>query len=171
MDFEHDPQPGDGAAYRAAAGLAADELVLLQPTRVVPRKGIETTLRLAHQLADDHLKVVVTHADGDEGFAYGQRLRAEADQLGVDLRFVPVRADFAQEAGGPSLAGDLSPEALAQAAKVLEDPTQGREAAERNYQIGWRRFSFAAIRERLLPLINGVAPCYRGRVASSQPAQ
>ena len=104
MDFEREPEPGDGAAYRAAAGLADDDVVLLQPTRVVPRKGIETTLRLAHQLADDHLRVVVTHADGDEGFAYGRRLRAEAERLGVDLRFAPVQAELDHDPRLPALA-------------------------------------------------------------------
>jgi hypothetical protein len=39
MDFETQPLPGVGAAYRTAAGLAAEDLLLLQPTRVVPRKA------------------------------------------------------------------------------------------------------------------------------------
>jgi mannosylglucosylglycerate synthase len=103
MDFERGPAPGDGRAFRAAAGLADDDVVLLQPTRVVPRKGIETTLRLAHELADDHVKVVVTHADGDEGFAYGRRLRAEADRLGVCLLFA-AEAAADPDVPGPGLA-------------------------------------------------------------------
>jgi glycosyltransferase involved in cell wall biosynthesis len=104
MDFEEEPPPGDGAAYRATAGLGPDDLLLLQPTRLVPRKGIETTLRLAHQLADPHLKVVVSHHEGDEGYAYGRRLRQEADRLGVDLRFAPARTDYEQDPGRPRLA-------------------------------------------------------------------
>jgi mannosylglucosylglycerate synthase len=104
MDFEEEPPPGDGAAYRAAAGLGPDDLLLLQPTRVVPRKGIETTLRLAGELDDPLVKVVVSHDDGDEGLAYGRRLRQQADRLGVELRFTPARADYEQDPGRPRLA-------------------------------------------------------------------
>jgi glycosyltransferase involved in cell wall biosynthesis len=104
MDFEEEPVAGDGAAYRATAGLGPADLVLLQPTRVVPRKGIETTLQLAGELADGRVKVVVSHHDGDEGYAYGRRLRQQAERLGVDLRFAPVRADYQQDPARPRLA-------------------------------------------------------------------
>jgi glycosyltransferase involved in cell wall biosynthesis len=105
MDFERGPSnPGDGAAYRQAAGLGDDDLLLLQPTRVIPRKGIETTLELAYELADEHVKVVVSHEEGDEGPQYGQFLRNEAERLGVDLRFVPAAIDPVDEPGRPLLA-------------------------------------------------------------------
>src|SRR6266545_2604576 len=105
MDFERGPaRPGDGAAYRQAAGLDPEDLLLLQPTRVVPRKGIETTLQLAYELADEHVKVVVSHEEGDEGPQYGQFLRDEAERLGVDLRFVPAAVDPVDEPGKPLLA-------------------------------------------------------------------
>ena len=104
MDFVRGPLAGVGRAFRAAAGLRPDDVVLLQPTRVVPRKGIETTLHLAHQLADPHLKVVVSHHEGDEGYAYGRLLRQEADRLGVSLTFAPVSAAPAAGTARPTLA-------------------------------------------------------------------
>jgi glycosyltransferase involved in cell wall biosynthesis len=104
MDFEEEPARGDGAAYRAWAGVGPDDLMLLQPTRVVPRKRIETTLRLASQLDDGHVKVVVSHHEGDEGFGYGRRLREEAERLGVELIFAPVRAEYEQDPARPLLA-------------------------------------------------------------------
>jgi len=105
MDFERGPlTTPDGAAFRKAAGLDPRDKVLLQPTRVVPRKSIETTLQLAHELADPAVKVVVTHDDGDEGLDYGNFLRAEAERLKVDLRFVPTRAEAADPSGRPFLA-------------------------------------------------------------------
>jgi glycosyltransferase involved in cell wall biosynthesis len=105
MDFERGPVTvQDAAAFRAAAGLGEADLLLLQPTRVVPRKGIELTLRLAHELADERVKVVVTHDDGDEGETYGRRLRAEAERLKVDLRFVPTRPPDGDDPERPSLA-------------------------------------------------------------------
>jgi mannosylglucosylglycerate synthase len=92
MDFERGPEhTGDGAAFRFHAGLADDDVVLLQPTRVIPRKGIEITLDLAGALADPRVKVVITHPEGDEGHDYGQALRAQASALDVDLRFVSTQ--------------------------------------------------------------------------------
>ena len=43
MDFDHPPAPLDNYAcdVRAALGVAPDERMFLQPTRVVQRKGIE----------------------------------------------------------------------------------------------------------------------------------
>jgi mannosylglucosylglycerate synthase len=92
MDFERGPvHPGDGERFRAQAGFRADDIILLQPTRVVPRKGIELTLDLAAALGDDRVKVVITHPEGDEGHEYGSLLRARAEQYGVQLCFVPTQ--------------------------------------------------------------------------------
>jgi glycosyltransferase involved in cell wall biosynthesis len=105
MDFQRGPRSApNGDAFRAAAGLAPGDKLLLQPTRVVPRKSIETTLQLAHELADPAVKVVITHDDGDEGLEYGRFLRAEAERLRVDLRFVPTRAEAADPSDRPLLA-------------------------------------------------------------------
>ncbi len=90
MDFEAGPEAGNAAAFRLHAGLDEADRLILQPTRVVPRKGIETTLELVRRLGDPALKVAVTHESGDEGDAYPRRLRSLADRYGVDLRFAPV---------------------------------------------------------------------------------
>src|SRR6266511_1653320 len=49
--------------------------------------------------------------------------------------------------------GELSGEAIKQAAAWLEDPRRHQEAVETNYQVGVEHFSYAAIRERFLPLL------------------
>lgn len=90
MDFENPPAPGDDDVFRVAAGLSKSDVVVLQPTRMVPRKGIEDTLELAHRLADDTIRVVVTHPEPDEGVAYVDQLVDTADRLGVDFRIAPV---------------------------------------------------------------------------------
>jgi glycosyltransferase involved in cell wall biosynthesis len=59
---------------------------LLQPTRVIPRKGIELTIELAARVAEP-ATVVVTHPD-DLDAEYWSRLEAHASQLGVPLRLV-----------------------------------------------------------------------------------
>ncbi|MGB5736171.1 MAG: glycosyltransferase family 4 protein [Thiohalocapsa sp.] len=89
MDFADPPPIGDGVRYRKQARLSPSDVVLLQPTRVIPRKGIELTIRLAHKLNDPAVKVVVSHPD-DRVDTYWASLEALADELGVDLRLAPA---------------------------------------------------------------------------------
>lgn len=89
MDFARgDPDHDGGARFRSDAGLDIDDIVFLQPTRVIERKGIELTIELASRVEGDP-KVVVTHPD-DRDVEYWQRLVRLADRLGVDLRLVDV---------------------------------------------------------------------------------
>ena len=71
MDFENPPHPTDDYAsdVREALGIEKDELLILQPTRVVKRKGIEHAIELVHRLGKK-ATLVISHASGDEGFDY-----------------------------------------------------------------------------------------------------
>jgi len=93
MDFDHPPPPADGygADFRQVLGLAPDDFVILQPTRIVKRKGIEHSIELVRQLDDPRAKLVVAHASGDEGDAYSERVRKYAALLGVDVIFAASR--------------------------------------------------------------------------------
>ena len=94
MDFEEGPPHGDGGdTFRSMAGIAAGDTVLLQPTRVIRRKGIELTIDLASAMDGDPV-VVVTHPD-DLDDAYWAELTAQATGLGVDLRILDVGRDLA----------------------------------------------------------------------------
>ncbi len=93
MDFENPPQPVDKFAQdvRKNFGLADDEIFILQPTRVIKRKRIEHAIELAHRLklkAGLKAKLVVSHAAGDEGSIYEQRVKEYAKLLGVNALFV-----------------------------------------------------------------------------------
>lgn len=74
--------------FRRAIGLTEDDWLILQPTRVVPRKGIELAIDLVARLDDPRAKLVITHPAGDEGMAYLRRLQGLAAEKGVDLRYV-----------------------------------------------------------------------------------
>ncbi len=90
MDFASPPPPLDEYArrFRQAVGLAEDDLLILQPTRVVARKGIEHAIQLVRLLDDPRAKLVITHASGDEGSGYARHIQRFAQLLGVDVRFV-----------------------------------------------------------------------------------
>jgi len=79
------------ADLRQSIGLLPDDLFILQPTRVVPRKGIEMAIELVHRLARPHAKLVITHHAGDEGMDYLRTLTRQAVGMGVDLRYVADR--------------------------------------------------------------------------------
>jgi len=87
MDFDHPPPPPDeqAAGFRGALGLSEDDVLVLQPTRIVQRKGIETSIELIRRLEDPRFKLVISHSAGDEGAGYAQRVQEYAELLGVDL--------------------------------------------------------------------------------------
>jgi len=99
MDFEHEPAPGNGSVFRRHMGLADSDTVLLQATRIIPRKAIELTLELAARLNDPGVRVVISHPERDEGDEYAALLLHHAEELGVDLRLTSVGAQ-----GEPTLA-------------------------------------------------------------------
>lgn len=89
MDFANPPPPADDhcRCFRSSMGVAEDDILILQPTRVVVRKGIEHTIELARRLDPQRAKVVVTHASGDAGDEYRERLIEFAGIMGVYLIF------------------------------------------------------------------------------------
>ncbi len=60
FDFKLLPPGRDtyNADLRASIGLAENDLLFLQPTRVIPRKGIELAIELVHRLSDLPIKVI-----------------------------------------------------------------------------------------------------------------
>ncbi len=93
VDFENPPPAPDdySADVRREMGLGPDDIILLQPTRVVPRKGIEHAIQLVKALNDPRYKLVISHESGDEGHDYHRMLLEYARQCGVDLRFFASR--------------------------------------------------------------------------------
>jgi len=89
MDYANPPAPPDDYVpeFRREIGVADGELLLLQPTRVVARKGIEFAVELARRLDGKRCKLVISHASGDEGDAYSERIREYAEIMGVEVIF------------------------------------------------------------------------------------
>jgi glycosyltransferase involved in cell wall biosynthesis len=89
MDFDNPPPLPDEYAsdVRQTLGIREDELFVLQPTRVVKRKGIEMAIELVRRLGKKS-KLVISHAADDEGHGYQQRVREYSALLDVDTLFV-----------------------------------------------------------------------------------
>ncbi len=88
MDFDRRPEPPDGFAadMRETLEIGKDEFLLLQPTRIVPRKRIERAIELMHRL--EHPSVLlISHSAGDEGFEYQEYLADYSRALGVRVIF------------------------------------------------------------------------------------
>jgi len=90
FDFENPPENTDdyGDDFRDQFKIEADDILVLQPTRVVPRKGIELSIELCSRIQKISTKkicLVVSHLAGDEGMDYYYQLVDFAERLGVKV--------------------------------------------------------------------------------------
>jgi glycosyltransferase involved in cell wall biosynthesis len=88
MDFDTPPEPlGEYArSARADLGVAPDQYFILQPTRIIKRKGIEHAIELTRRLGLP-AKLIISHSAGDEGTDYEKSLREFAALMGVTINF------------------------------------------------------------------------------------
>jgi mannosylglucosylglycerate synthase len=95
FDFENPPPPPDDYAlgFRAELGLSNDDLIVLQPTRIIRRKAIEKAIELVRKLDDPRLVLIITGYEGDEPGDYGGWLREEAERSGIRYRFIGEYVD------------------------------------------------------------------------------
>lgn len=94
LDFDRAPssQKGRRDELRCALGLEPKDRLILQPTRVVPRKGIEHTIELVRRLQvtepDRKHVLLITHRAGDEGVEYLEYLASTASNSNVELQYL-----------------------------------------------------------------------------------
>ena len=98
MDFDSPPPTSDSytETVRADFGIQPGEYFFLQPTRVIQRKGIEHAIELMRRL-NMPAKLIISHASGDEGTDYEQRVHEYAHLLDVTVRF---ESDLVQDKRG-----------------------------------------------------------------------
>ena len=88
MDFENPPSVDQYSSdIRESLGLEADERLILQPTRVVKRKGVEHSIELVSRLGIK-AKLVISYASGDEGYEYEKRVREYSSIMNVNTLFI-----------------------------------------------------------------------------------
>lgn len=90
-DFSH--PPGKIDAYSRSLpqdfSMQEGELLFVQPTRIVARKGIELAVDLVSRLNEYDIRLVVPHHERDEGDTYAQQVISLAEQSGVSLECSP----------------------------------------------------------------------------------
>src|SRR5439155_21049736 len=93
VDFETPPPGIDdyNADLRREIGLREDDFFILQPTRIVARKGIEHAIELVRRLKEPRAKLVISHPGGDEGDEYMKLLKERIADAQIDVRFIADR--------------------------------------------------------------------------------
>jgi glycosyltransferase involved in cell wall biosynthesis len=104
FDFER-PRPRRSPAIRRRLrrelGMNEKGLLVVQPTRVVPRKGIELAIELVGRLGDPDAVLLITSPAGDEGLDYLVQLERLAERHKVRLAYAADR--FAPDHEGKPL--------------------------------------------------------------------
>lgn len=93
FDFDQKPPGIDSYNYdlRQNLGIAPDEFLFLQPTRVIPRKGIELAIDLVNRLSDIKIKLLITHQAEFDTLEYLNKIINYAKQEKVDLLYIPTK--------------------------------------------------------------------------------
>jgi glycosyltransferase involved in cell wall biosynthesis len=93
MDFDKSPPrlPVSERQFRKDMGFEEDDILILQPTRVVMRKGIEQAIYLVQLLNLPNLKLIISHSLDDEGPGYTEWVKKWALLQGVPLHLIHNR--------------------------------------------------------------------------------
>ena len=89
LDFDN-PSPSNSRGYETflrSFGLKPGCKFILQPTRIIERKGIEHAVDLVKSLRNAPNKLLISHEAGDEGWKYARWIKNYALERGVDLHF------------------------------------------------------------------------------------
>jgi glycosyltransferase involved in cell wall biosynthesis len=90
IDFSSPPPKLDNfnRKFRSDLGLQNDDLLILQPSRVVQRKGIEMSIEIVKRLNLPKPLLYISHRSEDEGSSYWRWLKREASVMGVDVQLI-----------------------------------------------------------------------------------
>jgi len=93
LDFNNSPciKKDHDKEFRRSFGINNGDVIILQPTRIIKRKGIEHAIELIRALNKPHYKLIISHEAGDEGFQYAEWVKYHAREHGVDLRIANNR--------------------------------------------------------------------------------
>jgi glycosyltransferase involved in cell wall biosynthesis len=90
LDFSSPPPHLDkfNNDFRHELSLNKDDLLILQPTRVIQRKGIEMAIEIVKRMDGEKPHLFITHRADDEGLSYWRWLKREASVMDVDVQLI-----------------------------------------------------------------------------------
>ncbi len=93
FDFDKDPPGVDefNKDLRSDIGISEENILFLQPTRVIHRKGIELAIDLVSRLSDLPIKLLITHKAEYDTQNYLSELICLANEKHVDLLYLPEK--------------------------------------------------------------------------------
>jgi glycosyltransferase involved in cell wall biosynthesis len=74
--------------FRENLSLGENDLFIMQPTRVIQRKGIEMAIELVNRLDLADARLFITHRSDDEGLDYWHWLKREAHVMGIQVQLI-----------------------------------------------------------------------------------
>ncbi|RLF28738.1 MAG: glycosyltransferase family 1 protein [Thermoplasmata archaeon] len=98
-DFANPPDDNvDCSKIFKKIGLKDNDLFILQPTRILPRKQIERAIEIVHYLRLKNPTLVISHGVGYQEDEYKKKIERYAKKLGVKLAFISklVKVDASQ---------------------------------------------------------------------------
>lgn len=106
-DFDNPVEKDEyNSTFREDLGFTDDDLLILQPTRIVPRKRIEDSVELVSRFLTrypglkDRVKYVISLYQGDEpNENYIEGIQEKADRLGISLHLVSERVASVRSTG------------------------------------------------------------------------
>lgn len=98
FDFDKDPPGVDeyNKDLRSDIGISDEDILFLQPTRVIQRKGIELAIELVYRLSDLPIKLLITHKAEFDTQNYLVELIRLAKEKHVDLLYLPEKFEPAR---------------------------------------------------------------------------
>jgi len=90
FDFKNPPPEENPKSrqLREELGFSEQDVFVLQPTRVVPRKWIERAVEFVSLMGMERPRLVISHSLGDEGDQYATRIVEYAKRLGVEILYI-----------------------------------------------------------------------------------
>lgn len=90
LDFDHPPQPDPekGDRLRRMITLDPEDKLIVQPTHIIRRKGIQYAIEIAATLKDLRYRLLITHHEAESDPKYASWLQSQAREHGVSLHFM-----------------------------------------------------------------------------------
>ncbi len=157
MDFEQLPEASPQSALEIWKdfGFSSKDNIFLQPTRIVPRKGIEHAIDLLAARANPSNKLPISHPAGYEGFG-NALIEAFAFRKPILVDRYTVLQDDIEPLGFSitSMENGITPEVLAGVSRLLSDEEFRVTATNRNFDLAKEHLGFTTLRDKIGQLLS-----------------